>query len=94
MPLDSYRAFRKQIFICDTLKTECDSIILSQEKQIQLKDSTIRNFRSVVILKDSIIVEKNNTIKKISELKQPHTVSAPLFIGGFTGLLLGILLMR
>ena len=94
MPLKDYRSFRTIILQSDTLRLECDSIISGQDKLIATKDSINTNLRYKLILKDSIIVEKNYTISQLAIIKKEPKINKQLWIGTLIGTIFTMLLLR
>ena len=94
MPLKDYRSFRTIILQSDTLRLECDSIISGQDKLIATKDSININLRYKLILKDSIIIEKNRTISQLAIIKKEPKIHKQLWIGTLIGTVFTMLLLR
>ncbi len=95
IPIEQYKVIRNQVILCDDLKKECDSLIVSMDQSLLYKDSIILNQIHKISLKDSIIVSKNETIHALTKIPDnKFRVSNQLWIGILSGLLTGILILK
>jgi len=97
-PIKTYRSLRDSVFSIisecdiiksdsDKLKDDCDSTISLMDLKLKIKDSIILGLISKCELKDSIISEKNNTIKTITSIVQPSKfrIKSEFWIGCIVG---------
>ncbi len=95
IPVQQYKIIRNQVILCEDLKNDYDSLVISMDQSLLLKDSIILNQSHKIELKDSIIVSKDQTIKLLTKIpNNKFKISNQLWIGILSGLLTGIIIMK
>lgn len=86
---------RARILVCDIMEKQCDSSYFEASQRMVTKDSIILIQNHKLALKDSIIGEKNTTIKSIASISenQPKIV-LPLIITSIAEFFLLVLAMK
>lgn len=69
MPVVLYNTIAINKYKCDTLKIEYKNLISEQDNSLKLKDSIIEGLKNKCALKDSIISQKDQTIKSITDVR-------------------------
>ncbi len=97
MPLNVYRQIRIQVLRADTIVKQCDRLRTISQDRINTKDSIIAIQDQKLAIKDTMIAEKNRTIKLLADLPKepkPSKLVLPLIIVSVAEFFLLILAIR
>ncbi len=97
MSVPDYNKVRAKVMLCDTIIFQYDSLISFQDSIVDIKDRIIGNLEAKSIIKDSIILQKNETIRIISgetKNKGKFLISPTFWIGCLSGMVGAIILIK